>query len=119
MTGITGITVIEGVTNPEIVSGTRYEYCTFDGLDIGLDENTVYEGVVFENCDFIDCDFRAVMWYKCEWLYCYACGIGMYSNIFALCEIDMQVHFSRVKRCIAFGCSYLGFNEYKEEINYI
>lgn len=119
MTGITGITVIEGVTNPEIVSGTRYEYCTFDGLDLGLDENTVYEGVVFENCDFIDCDFRAVMWYKCEWLFCYACGIGMYSNIFALCEIDMQVHFSRVKRCIAFGCSYLGFNEYKEEINYI
>ena len=109
------MTVIEGVTNPEIVSGTRYEYCTFDGLGY---ENTVYEGVVFENCDFIDCDFRAVMWYKCEWRFCYACGIGMYSNIFALCDIDMQVFQSTVKRCIAFG-SYLFFNEYKEEINYI
>lgn len=111
------MTIIEGATNPQIVNNTQYKYCTFDGLDIGLD--TVYEGVVFENCDFLGCDFRAVMWYKCEWRFCYACGIGMYSNIFALCDIDMQVFQSTVKAVTAFGCSYLGFNEYKEEINYI
>jgi uncharacterized protein YjbI with pentapeptide repeats len=95
---MTGITVVEGATNPEIKDGTRYEYCDFEGVAL---DGIVFDNIVFYNCTFITCKFNFVCWYKCEWLSCYLHDVDVQNCTFAKCELEWNLNYSSIIDSIA------------------
>lgn len=94
--------IIEGATNPQILSHSSYESCRFVDVTIEFEfENPVFECVIFEHCEFVNCRVSRALWYKCSWESSYIINLTMTKTILALCKLTGLMGYSNIEGTVA------------------
>jgi len=109
--------IIEGATNPQILSHSCYEYCRFVDVIIDFEfENPSFEDITFEHCEFVNCKFSRVLWYKCSWESSHIINLTMTKTVLAKCKMQGLIGHSSINDVVAID-SRTDLQQAKSEIN--